>query len=167
MVTKMAWAAGLLLASIGPALAQQPFNPGVPSPKVAGDYYNGAEKTVFHVSEDRDEKGYLGILGNVNNYVKALAATGKKTDAVIVMNGDGLGLLRKAKEIELEADAKLPGRITELKEGGVRFLVCYNTLVGRKIAFDDLYDASEEDIIPSGVAEVGRLQAMGYRLLKP
>ncbi len=160
-------AAGLMLTTIGSVQAQEAFDPGVPAPKVAGDYYDGAEKTVFHVSETRDEKGYLGILGNVNNYVKALQATGKKTDAVIVMNGDGLGMLQMAKEIELEAEAKLPGRITAMKESGVKFLVCYNTLVGRKIAFEDLYDAHEGDIIPSGVAEVGRLQAKGYRLLKP
>lgn len=167
MLKESAMAAGLLFAAFGAVQAQQAFDPGVPAPKVGSDYYDGAEKTVFHISEDQDEKGYLGILGNVNNYIKALAATGKKTDAVVVMNGDGLGLLRKAKEIEMEADAKLPGRITELKERGVRFLICYNTLVGRHIAFDELYDAQQEDVIPSGVAEVGRLQALGYRLLKP
>jgi len=158
-------ALGLLLGAS--AYAEGEFDPGVAAPKVAADYYNGAEKVVFHVSEDLDEKGYLGILGNVNNYIKALGATGKQTEAVIVMNGNGLGLLRKAKEIELEVDAKLPSRITELKGKGVKFLVCYNTLKGRKIKLTELYDAAPEDVIPSGVAEVGRLQSLGYRMLKP
>jgi len=149
------------------ANAEEAFDPGVAAPKVDASYYDGAEKVVFHVSEDNDEKGHLGILGNVNNYIKALAQTNKETDAVVVMNGDGLGLLRKAEEVEMDVNAKLPGRIDELKGKGVKYLVCYNTLVGREIKFDELYGAKPEDIIPSGVAEVGRLQAQGYRLLKP
>ncbi|WML89411.1 DsrE family protein [Thiothrix lacustris] len=143
------------------------FDPGVPAPKVADDYYAGAEKVIVHVSMDGDEKKYMGVLGNVSNYIKALDATGKKTDAIIVMNGDGLGLLTTAKQVEMNADAKLPAKIAELKEKGVKFEVCYNTLIGRKIKFEDLYDAKPEDVIPSGVAEAGRLQSQGYQLLKP
>ncbi len=147
--------------------AEAKFDPGVPAPKVADDYYAGAEKVVVHVSMEGDEKKYLGVLGNVSNYIKALEQTGKKTDAVIVMNGDGLGLLTTAKQVEMNADAKLPAKIAELKEKGVKFQICYNTLTGRKIAFADLYDAKAEDVIPSGVAEAGRLQSQGYQLLKP
>lgn len=159
--------AALMVTLASLATAEESFDPGVPAPKVGSDYYDGAEKVVFHVSVDKDEKGYLGILGNVNNYIKASEQTGKKTDAVVVMNGDGLGLLRKAGEIEMDVNAKLPGRISELKDKGVKFLVCYNTLKGRKIKFEELYDAKPEDVIPSGVAEVGRLEAQGYRMLKP
>ncbi|MDQ5770109.1 DsrE family protein [Thiothrix subterranea] len=147
--------------------AEAKFDPGVPAPKVADDYYAGAEKVVVHVTMEGDEKKYLGVLGNVSNYMKALDQTGKKTDAVIVMNGDGLGLLTTAKQVEMDADAKLPGKILELKEQGVKFQICYNTLTGRKIKFADLYDAKPEDVIPSGVAEAGRLQSQGYQLLKP
>lgn len=143
------------------------FDPGVPAPKVAADYYAGAEKVVVHVSVDGDEKKYLGVLANVNNYMKALDATGKKTEAIVVMNGDGLGLLKVAKDLELENDAKLPLQLADLKAKGVKFQICYNTLVGRQIKMADLYDAKPEDVIPSGVAEVGRLEAQGYRLLKP
>lgn len=143
------------------------FDPGVPAPKVPADYYAGAEKVVVHVSNDGDEKKYLGILANVNNYIKALDSTGKKTEAIIVMNGDGLGLLKVAKDLELENEAKLPLQINDLKVKGVKFEICYNTLVGRQIKIADLYDAKTEDVIPSGVAEVGRLEAQGYRLLKP
>ncbi|WGZ94658.1 MAG: DsrE family protein [Candidatus Thiothrix putei] len=139
----------------------------MPAPKVADDYYAGAEKVVVHVTMEGDEKKYLGVLGNVSNYIKALDQTGKKTDAIIVMNGDGLGLLTTAKQVEMNADAKLPAKIAELKEKGVKFQVCYNTLTGRKIKFEDLYDAKAEDVIPSGVAEAGRLQSQGYQLLKP
>jgi intracellular sulfur oxidation DsrE/DsrF family protein len=40
--------------------------------------------------------------------------------------------------------------------------------VGRKIDYKtDLFDVYEEDIVPSGVAELSRLQAMGYTYIKP
>ena len=43
------------------------------------------------------------------------------------------------------------------------FNVCNNTLRGRKISYDkDMYDVYKEDIVPSGVAELSRLQQMGY-----
>ena len=158
--------AGLALADDAKP-TEAKFDPGVPAPKVADDYYAGAEKVVIHVTMEGDEKKYLGVLGNVSNYIKALEQTGKKTDAVIVMNGDGLGVLTTAKQVEMNADAKLPSRINDLKEQGVKFQVCYNTLTGRKIKFDDLYDAKPEDVIPSGVAEATRLQVQGYQLLKP
>ena len=147
--------------------AEAKFDPGVPAPKVADDYYAGAEKVVVHVTMEGDEKKYLGVLGNVSNYIKALEQTGKKTDAIVVMTGDGLGLLTTAKQVEMNADSKLPAKIAELKEKGVKFQICYNTLTGRKIKFADLYDAKPEDVIPSGVAEAGRLQSQGYQLLKP
>jgi len=31
----------------------------------------------------------------------------------------------------------------------------------------DLYNVDKEDVVPSGVAEVARLQAMGYSYIKP
>lgn len=159
---------GLWLGSIiTPVWAEESFDPGVKAPEVAQDYYAGAEKVVVHVSQQLDGAGYLAVLGNINNYIKALDATGLKTDAMVVMNGDGLGLLSLAHEQAFEADAKLPARIDELKSKGVKFQICYNTLIGRKIKLDSLYAAQATDVIPSGVAEVGRLQAHGYRLLKP
>ena len=85
------------------------FDPGVPAPKVADDYYAGAEKVIFHVSMEGDENKYMGVLGNVSNYIKALDATGKKTDAIIVMNGDGLGLLTTAKQVEMNAASTMCG----------------------------------------------------------
>ena len=143
------------------------FDPGVKAPEVPKDYYVGAEKVVFHLSSAMDEKGYLTVLGNVANYIAALEATQLKTEAIVVMNADGLGLLRMAKDQEMEADAKLPARIDSLKKQGVKFQICYRTLTARKLPFDTLYGAVPEDVVSSGVAEVGRLQAQGYRLVKP
>lgn len=167
MLKKIALCLALTLSLSSPNLLAEGFDPGVPAPKVPADYYAGAEKLVVHVSVEGDEKKYLGILANINNYIKALDSTGKKAEAIVVMNGDGLGLLKVAKELELENDAKLPLQLADLKAKGVKFQICYNTLVGRQVKMADLYDAKAEDVVPSGVAEVGRLEAQGYRLLKP
>jgi len=40
--------------------------------------------------------------------------------------------------------------------------ICANTLKGRKVPTDVLYDFSEADVVPSGVAELGHLQAQDY-----
>jgi intracellular sulfur oxidation DsrE/DsrF family protein len=55
-----------------------------------------------------------------------------------------------------------------LKRQNVAFAVCKNTLTGRKInAEKDLFEVFDDDIVPSGVAELARLQGMGYTYIKP
>ena len=49
-----------------------------------------------------------------------------------------------------------------MKAMGVSFLICANTLRERKIDWHKLYGVKEEDIVPSGVAELARLQGMGF-----
>lgn len=157
-----------VMALAPPAVyAQQAFDPGVPQPKVASDYYAGAEKAVYHVTVDTDEKGYLAILGNLRNHHNALVATGVRPELKVVINGGGIRMLTLAQELEFEANARLPGAIKDAKDRGVRFEVCYNTLTARKIKFSELYGATIEDIVPAGVAEVARLQRMGYAMIKP
>ncbi len=79
------------------------------------------------------------------------------------MHGDGLELLQAAVD-----DQQLQGIIAGLKNDGVQFLVCNNTLTGRNIDPEtDLFDVWPEDIVPSGVAELGKLQAEGFAYIKP
>ena len=80
----------------------------------------------------------------------------------VVMHGDGLGLLMAAKE-----DDGLQTRIGGLKGQNVQFRICANTLKGRDIALDDLYDAWDEDVVPSGVAQMSKLQQDGYTYIRP
>ncbi|MHB1590009.1 MAG: DsrE family protein, partial [Sulfuricella sp.] len=57
-------------------------------------------------------------------------------------------------------------KVQELKAKGVTFDVCNNTLVSRKI--DPKKVIPEAVIVPSGVAEISRLQSQeGYVYLKP
>ena len=62
----------------------------------------------------------------------------------------------------------MTAKIDGLKNQGIEFNVCENTVKGRKVDVDtDLYNVEKKDIVPSGVAEVARLQQMGYSYVKP
>ena len=122
----------------------------------------GKQKVVYHINYDGEgETSYRSAMGNIQNHINAVGA--ENMEIAVVLHGDGLGLLMSAKE-----DDALQTRIASLKGQGVKFDVCNNTLTGREISWeDDLYDVWEEDIVPSGVAELSRLQGMGYTYIKP
>ena len=62
----------------------------------------------------------------------------------------------------------MTARIDGLKDQGVSFNVCANTVRGRKVDMEtDLYNVSQGDIVPSGVAEVAKLQQDGFVYIKP
>ena len=128
----------------------------------AQDRY-GKQKVVYHINYDGgpDDKKYRGALRNIQNHINAVGAD--NLDVKVVLHGNGVGLLSQAKVNEM-----LRGQVLELKGQSVEMHVCNNTLRGREISYnDDLFDVFEEDIVPSGVAELSRLQQMGYTYIKP
>lgn len=123
----------------------------------------GKQKVVYHINEDggEDSKAYKAAMRNIQNHINAVGA--ENLDLKVVMHGNGVNLLKSAKE-----DEQLQTLVASLKGQNVGFQVCNNTLEGRKISYgEDLYDVWEEDIVPSGVAELSRLQQMGYTYIKP
>ena len=137
---------------------------------MAGDRY-GKQKVVYHVNYD-DPKQQAGALRNIQNHINAVGA--ENLDLKVVMHGKGLTMLLTpdaAANTKLKmgnATDEIQAKISGLKDQGVGFQVCSNTLKGKKIDRErDLYDVSEADIVPSGVAELAHLQAMGYTYIKP
>lgn len=123
----------------------------------------GKQKVVYHINYDggADSKAYKGAMRNIQNHINAVGE--ENLDVKIVMHGNGLGLLLNAKN-----DSAMQTIIGSLKSQNVGFQVCNNTIKGRNISYDnDLYDVWENDIVPSGVAEVSRLQQMGYTYIRP
>lgn len=123
----------------------------------------GKQKVVYHINYDGgpDSKKYKGAMRNIQNHINAVGA--ENMEIKVVLHGNGLGVLMSAKE-----DDKLQTAVSSLKGQNVSFHVCNNTLKGRKISYsDDLYDVWEEDIVPSGVAELSYLQQQGYTYIKP
>jgi intracellular sulfur oxidation DsrE/DsrF family protein len=120
-----------------------------------------AEKTVkavYHVNTDVNT--VPAILNNVRNHLNA----DPKAKIVVVTHGPGINfLIQDAKDSQ---GREFSGAVSELAGRGVEFRVCNNTLTSRNIDPGTLL--MEAKIVPSGVSEVARLQALeGYVYLKP
>ncbi|OGI38832.1 MAG: hypothetical protein A2140_04030 [Candidatus Muproteobacteria bacterium RBG_16_62_13] len=126
----------------------------------AGALAADKQKAVYHVNGG-DAKQHLATLNNIQNHIKAVGKD--NLDLRVVMHGNGLDLVKEAK-----TNKELSSRIDKLKLQGVAFNVCKNTLTGKKLDYKkDLYDVSEKDIVPAGVAELAILQSKGFAYIKP
>jgi len=115
------------------------------------------ENVVYHVNDSSIARL---ALNNVKNHLSA----NPQAHIVVVTHGKGVDfLLEGAKDQQGN-----PFDITaqELTAKGVEFDVCNNTLVGRKI--DPKTVIPEAKIVPSGVAEISKLQSLEhYSYVKP
>lgn len=116
-----------------------------------------AERYVYHVSDS--DNAAVALL-NVRFHLDAAP----KARFVVVTHNEGVDfLLREAKD---DAGAPFAPRIAELAARGVEFRVCQNTLKLRDIPPSRLVALAK--LVPSGIAEVGRLQTEeGFAYLKP
>jgi uncharacterized protein len=115
------------------------------------------EKVVYHVN---DSSNAMMVLGNIRNHLNA----SPKASIVVVTHGAGVDfLIEDAKD---KNGNPYDAVVQELAARKVQFRVCNNTLEGRKI--DRKRILPEATIVPSGVAEVARLQFQeDYAYLKP
>jgi intracellular sulfur oxidation DsrE/DsrF family protein len=115
------------------------------------------EKVVYHIN---DASSSMAGLGNVRNHLNARP----KAKIVVVTHGPGIDfLIEDAKD---KNGNPFDAVVQELATRGVQFRVCNNTLESRKI--DRKRVLPEATIVPSGVAEVARLQfEEGYAYVKP
>lgn len=125
---------------------------------IASDY--AKQKVAYHVNYS-DAKRAIGAMRNAQNHINALGEGNHEIR--FVLHGNGIELLRTVANEHPDAAS----RIDALRGQGVRFSICNNTLVGRKIALDELYFAEAADVVPSGVAELGKLQQEGFVYLRP
>jgi len=95
------------------------------------------------------------MLNSIKNHIDAAGKA--HVEIRVVDHAAGVDLVEIAK-----TDKDLAQRLDALRNEGVRFLICANTLRERKIDGQDLYGVKAEDIVPSGVAELARLQGMGF-----
>lgn len=115
------------------------------------------EKVIYHFN---DSANATAGLNNIKNHLSA----SPNAKIIAVTHGKGIDFL-------LDGAADKDGnpyniKVEELQAKGVEFRVCNNTLVSRKI--DPKTVLPNAKIVPSGVAEIGRLQAQeNYVYLKP
>lgn len=137
----------------------------------AGERY-GKQKVVYHINYD-DPALQQGALRNIQNHINAVGA--ENLDIKVVLHGNGLALLLEPDSLQklpkfkhANATDKMTAMIDGLKNQGVAFNVCANTVKGRNVdVATDLYNVNENDIVPSGVAELAHLQQQGYTYIKP
>lgn len=116
------------------------------------------EKMLYHINDSTVARA---ALGNIRNH---LNATENKVKIVAVTHGNGVDFL-------LDGAADKNGNpyniaVEELMAQGVDFRVCNNTLKARSIDPKKVQQGAR--IVPSGVAEIGKLQAKeGYAYIKP
>jgi uncharacterized protein len=115
------------------------------------------EKAVYHIN---DSANAAAAMRNIRNHLDA----SPKAKITVVTHGPGIDfLLEGAKDGKGNA---YDATVAELVNRKVDFRVCNNTLVVRNI--DKSKVIPEASIVPSGVAEIARLQAKeGYVYLKP
>ena len=144
---KMFLSAGLL------ALAMS-----VSQPAVAGNTDDVQEKVVYHVN---DSDSATSALRNIGNH---LDATDGKAKIVVVTHAKGIDFLLDGAQDKNGNPYSIP--VEKLTDRGVDFRVCAITLKTRNI--DPKKVIPEASIVPSGVAEIGKLQAReGFVYLKP
>lgn len=120
------------------------------------------QKVVYHNNGNGKETvAYLqSLLRNLKNHVEAVGAD--NIDIRVVNHGKGIVLLQSA-----ATEPELAEKIDALRAKGVRFLVCRNTLKRHNIDYKMLYGVEEEDLVPSGMAELVRLQQQGFIYVHP
>lgn len=148
-------AVALMLAATPMAHAQTAKKKAVETPAAAPAA--AQEKVVYHVN---DASLARVAMRNVQNHITAAP----DAKIVVVTHGKGIDfLLNGAKD---EKGEGYEAQVAGLKERGVEFRVCRNTLKGRNLNDDAVM--MDAQVVPSGVAEIGKLQAKeGYVYLKP
>ncbi len=115
------------------------------------------EKVVYHIN---DSSIASLALNNIRNHLKAQPGV----KITVVTHGKGIDFLLK--DAVDKNGNPYEVAVQQLNEQGVDFRVCNNTLKSRNL--DKSAVIEEASVVPSGVAEVSRLQAReGYVYIKP
>jgi uncharacterized protein len=116
------------------------------------------DKVIYHVNQGDDQA--VDALRNIKNHL----AVNPKAKIVVVTHSNGVRFLKKGARDKNGNPFNVP--VEELKERGVQFDLCEITLQRTKQDAKDYLP--EITLVPSGVAEITRLQQReGYAYLRP
>lgn len=129
----------------------------VPTSAPAASPAKAQVKVVYHLSEGIDQAAIA--LHNIRNHLDA----DPKAKITVVALGKGVDfLLLDAKD---KNGNPFDVTVQTLVSRGVDFRVCNNTLASRKI--DKSKVIPEARVVPSGMAEIAKLESEGYGYIKP
>jgi intracellular sulfur oxidation DsrE/DsrF family protein len=118
----------------------------------------GPDKVVYHVNNTEEQAN--DALRNIGNHLEV----NPKAHIVVVTHSRGVDFLFDGAKDKNGNPYNI--KVEELKAKGVQFEVCQITLRNRKI--DKSKFIPEASFVPSGVAEITRLQQReGYAYLRP
>ena len=116
------------------------------------------DKVIYHINEGNAQAS--NGLRNIGNHLEV------NPNAKIVVVTHALGVDFLMKGAKDKNGAKYEDLVEQLKQRGIQFDVCEITLRNRKLTKDQFIEYVTW--VPSGVAEVSRLQQReGYAYLKP
>ena len=137
----------LVLAVLGAGCAATGGNPNI-----------AEDKVVYHVNNSKAQA--VGALRNIGNHLEV----NPKAKIVVVTHAGGVDFLFDGAKDANGNPYNI--RVEQLKAKGVQFDVCQITLRNRKLGKDKFIP--EASFVPSGVAEITRLQQReGYAYLRP
>ena len=118
----------------------------------------GEDKVVYHVNDTGAQAA--NALRNIGNHLEV----NPKAKIVVVTHAQGVDFLFNGAKDKGNNPYNI--RVEELKSRGVKFDVCEITLRNRKLTKSQFIP--EATFVPSGVAEITRLQQReGYAYLRP
>ncbi len=116
------------------------------------------DKVVYHVNDSGAQA--VGALRNIGNHLEV----NPKAKIVVVTHAQGVDFLFEGARDKAGNPFNI--KVEELKSQGVKFDVCEITLRNRNISKSKFIP--ESTFVPSGVAEITRLQQReGYAYLRP
>lgn len=130
------------------------------------------QHVVYHINAASAER-QMYALRNIRNHLAAAGPGG--VEIRVVLQGRGIGMLVLPEALphlrglsSANGSPQMLAMVDGLRDQGVRFLVCGNSL--RRYGVDpeeDLYNVEPFDIVPSGVIALAELQQRGYAYIKP
>ncbi|MFB1488227.1 MULTISPECIES: DsrE family protein [unclassified Thiocapsa] len=118
-----------------------------------------AEKldVVYHLSEP-DRAAF--VLNNMQNHIDGVGGP-ENVNMVLVVHGPAVNALN-----EIEATEKVSSGVASLREQGVAFEMCGNTLKVFNLELDELLPGFVE-VSQGGVTRIAELQSKGYAYIRP
>ena len=117
-----------------------------------------ADKVVYHINDSAEQAG--NALRNIGNHLEV----NPQAKIIVVTHARGVDFLMDGAKDKNGNPYNI--RVEELKQHGVQFDVCEITLRNRKLSKSKFIP--EATFVPSGVAEITRLQQReGYAYLRP
>ena len=101
----------------------------------------GGYRVVFHISS-HDLEAFDRMVSNIYNLIKDVGES--SVDVIVVANGSGVRHF-----LRTSLDEKRSKRLSRLRERGVRFYICGNSLKAQGLKEEDIDEKCE--IIPAGI----------------